>query len=406
MNAIIATSQQRNTALDKLRAFIVVLVVAHHAVLAYHPYAPAPAAFSGENLFWAAFPIVDTQRWSGIDVFVGFNDTFFMSLLFFLSGIFVPQGFRQKGIGGFLRDRVMRLGLPFLAAAALVAPLAYYPAWLQRGGVGGIAAYAQAWLSLGAWPAGPAWFLWVLLAFDALAAVAQKFSPRWAEVLGERIGAFTPGVFFAFLVAVGIVVFVPLALLVDPSVWSHAGPFFVQTCRILLYASFFTVGIAVGAHGIGRGLLAADGLLARRWLLWPQVALGAYAALIVVYIMLIVAGSNKQPTDALEIATLTAFVVSCVASCFAFLSVFLQFGQREGKIFASLSRNSFGIYIVHYAFVVWLQFALLGMAWPGAAKGIAVFVGALVLSWVTAAAMRRVFAVRGSNVKVAVRRSA
>ena len=31
-------------AVGNLRAFITVLVVAHHAVLAYHPFAPAPAA--------------------------------------------------------------------------------------------------------------------------------------------------------------------------------------------------------------------------------------------------------------------------------------------------------------------------------------------------------------------------
>src|SRR5689334_11058852 len=79
-----------NVALGYLRAFITLLVLAHHAVLAYHPYAPAPSShFSSQPLMWAAFPIVDTQRWRGIDLFVGFNDIFFMSLMFFLSGLFV-----------------------------------------------------------------------------------------------------------------------------------------------------------------------------------------------------------------------------------------------------------------------------------------------------------------------------
>jgi len=36
---------------------------------------------------------------------------------------------------------------------------------------------------------------------------------------------------------------------------------------------------------------------------------------------------------------------------------------------------------VHYVFVVWLQYALLGATLPAAAKGVLVFAGALLLSW-------------------------
>jgi hypothetical protein len=46
-----------------LRASITVLVVLHHAVLAYHPFAPPPrASLLTEPRFWPAFPVVDVQR--------------------------------------------------------------------------------------------------------------------------------------------------------------------------------------------------------------------------------------------------------------------------------------------------------------------------------------------------------
>lgn len=35
---------QYNVAIGYLRAFVTMLVVAHHAALAYHPFAPAPVA--------------------------------------------------------------------------------------------------------------------------------------------------------------------------------------------------------------------------------------------------------------------------------------------------------------------------------------------------------------------------
>src|SRR5262245_41391838 len=111
-------------ALGYLRAFIILLVLAHHAVLAYHPYAPPPSPqFNAPPFMWAVFPIVDSQRCRGIDLFVGFNDTFFMSLMFFLSGVFVWPSLSRKGAGRFLKDRLLRLGLPFLVSAAVLAPL-------------------------------------------------------------------------------------------------------------------------------------------------------------------------------------------------------------------------------------------------------------------------------------------
>src|SRR4051794_20867349 len=128
-----------NNAIGYLRAFLVVLVIAHHAALAYHPFAPPPAAsLAAQPRWWQAFPVIDSQRWQGSLLLVGFNDTFFMSLMFFLSGLFVWQGLQRKGSAGFLRDRLLRLGVPFVAAVAILAPLAYYPTYLQIHGQSGL----------------------------------------------------------------------------------------------------------------------------------------------------------------------------------------------------------------------------------------------------------------------------
>src|SRR5579884_573382 len=119
-----------NNAVGYLRAFLVVLVVAHHAALTYHPYAPPPPkSLLTQPRLWQVFPVVDSHRWGGAMLFVGFNDMFFMSLLFFLSGLFVWSGLQRKGGAQFLHDRAIRLGIPFLASAVLLAPLAYYPTY-------------------------------------------------------------------------------------------------------------------------------------------------------------------------------------------------------------------------------------------------------------------------------------
>jgi peptidoglycan/LPS O-acetylase OafA/YrhL len=383
-----------NLAIGYLRAFVTLLVVAHHAVIAYCPFLPpaAPASLLTQPRWWQAFPVIDPHRFVGFGLFVGFNDMFFMSLMFLLSGLFVWTSLRRKGgAGTFTRDRLLRLGLPFVVAAAIIAPLAYYPTYLQTGGHG-VAGFWQIWKSLGTWPAGPAWFVWVLLMFDVIVAALFAIRPNFGEALGKLAasGEQRPFRVFTMLVAVSAVAYVPLSLLIDPLYWSSFGPFFFQTSRIVHYFVYFLAGIAVGAYGLDRGLLAAAGQLARRWGRWTLGAIVAFAFAIAVFGFAI---SATTMIPLWKIYGGLAFVLSCAASSFACMAVFVHFTCRQSSVWDSLTRNAYGIYLVHYAFVSWLQFALLKFNWPGLVKGLAVTAAAVLLSWATTAALRRIPAI-------------
>lgn len=52
-----------------------------------------------------------------------------MSLMFLISGIFIFNGL-GKGVKIFIRDRFLRLFVPFLIGVSVLMPLAYYPAYL------------------------------------------------------------------------------------------------------------------------------------------------------------------------------------------------------------------------------------------------------------------------------------
>jgi peptidoglycan/LPS O-acetylase OafA/YrhL len=384
---------QDDAAIGHLRAFVTLLVLAHHAVLAYHPDAPPPpASLLAQPRWWQAFPVVDPARWVGFRLLVGFNDTFFMALMFFLSGLFVWSGLSRKGSARFLRDRAVRLGLPFVAVAALVAPLAYYPAYLMTGAAPGLAGFRRQWLALGNWPAGPAWFLWVLLAFDLLAALLFARFPGWGEALGRLAAGARrrPAAFFGLLAAVSAAAYVPLAVTFSPFDWTTFGPFAFQTSRILHYAVYFLAGIAVGAYGLERGLLAADGVLARRWRRWLLAALAAFAALVVAVVLAFAPHASPR---AWGIAGGIAFALSCAASSFAALALFVRLARRRSKVLDSLRANAYGMYLIHYAFAAWLQLALLRAPLSGLAKGALATLGTVALSWAAVAALRRLPAV-------------
>jgi len=381
------------TSIGYLRAFVTLLVLAHHAALAYHPFAPQPPASLGAvPRWWQAFPVVDSQRSMLAALFVGFNDTFFMALMFFLSGLFVWQSLKRKGTATFLRDRAVRLGLPFIAAAAVIAPLAYYPTYLQSRSAGGEAGFWHQWFSLGNWPSGPAWFIWVLLAFDVLTAAFLSLFPTWAYALG-RFGAGAdrrPSMFFVKLVLLSAIVYVPLAFLVNPLRWSTIGPFTFQTSRILNYFLYFLTGAGVGACRLDSGLLAPEGKLSRRWPLW---CLGALLAFGITSAVGIAALTTHLGSRSWEVASEFTFVLSCAASSLVFLSLFVRFATKRNRVFDSINRNAYGMYLIHYAFVSWLQYAVLKLSLPAIAKFSVVLIATVLLSWGTTALLRRVPAV-------------
>ncbi len=381
-------SNDRNVPIGYLRTFVTLLVVLHHALLAYTIYAPAaPLSLVAQPRIWQAFPIVDAHRTPGLELIVGFNDTFFMSLMFLISGVFIWPSLTLKGAGAFTRDRLRRLGLPFIVSAAVLAPLAYLPAYLQSRTHDG---FWREWLSLGNWPAGPAWFLWVLLAFGCAAAMLYRLAPRWGETLSratERLST-TPVKYFAALLVVSSLAYLPMGAAFDPTRWVSFGPFFVQISRVLHYAAYFFAGAGLGAFGADRGLLERDGKLARRWPLWIVASLLSFVVAIAVFLTIIASLPKGGPSALLMAIGNFTFVLTCACASFASIAVFIRYAQRAHRVANNLGANAYGIYVVHYVCVSWLQLAILRVALPGIAKAAIVFVAATLASWGISAAWR------------------
>ena len=361
---------------------------------------------------WRAFPIVDQQRFFGFDLFCGWFDVFLMSFFYLLSGLFVWSSLTRKGPGAFLQDRLLRLGLPFAAVVLLLMPLTLYPSYVQSAGDTTIAGYWRTWLSCrcgradrsgfcGCWSCGTCWRpgSTCCCAGTATGYCASRF------MRGER-----PAIFLGGLLLVSALAYVPLALMFGPANWFQAGPFGFQLSRPLQYVLYFFAGAAIGACGIERGLFAPDGPLVRRWARWLVAAHRAVLRL----------GRADRAGDPRPVGR-SSRRAACAARrrraelCPGLLCQLLFRVRRRGavrrgavggpaRLLDSLKANAFGMYLVHYLFVVWLQFALLGLALPALVKAAIVFSATLALSWSATAALRRVPAV--ANIIGADRRPA
>ena len=131
------------------------------------------------------------MRWLGFDLVVLFNDSFFMACMFLISGLFVHASLTRRGAAGYVRHRAWRLGIPFLVSIFVLMPIAYYPTFLRYHlpGTTDFNFFHFWWhtLTIGPWPSGPAWFLWVLLAFDIVAAALVRWRRGMVKTFGLLI---------------------------------------------------------------------------------------------------------------------------------------------------------------------------------------------------------------------------
>jgi len=375
-------------ALHHLRAVVILIVLAFHSMLAYLAWIPASnSGFDTPPYDWRAFPIVDSHRFFGFDLFCAWQDVYLMSLMFFLSGLFVWPSLQRKTDWAFLRDRLLRLGLPFVLGIAVLIPLAVYPVYRLTAADPGALAYWHSLDALPFWPNGPLWFIWQLLALNIAAVVVRLVAPTAMLALGRWSAAAEQSLvwYFAGLLGASALAYVPLAVAFTPWAWSDSGWLAVQFCRPLHYAVYFFAGVGIGAAGIERGLIAADGIVARYW------GRALAAALIFLLVWMALTGfSISHPAAGVAIAADVGFVPACAAGCFSLIAMCSRFAACPSRPLDYLAANAYGIYVVHYLFVVWLQFALLDLPLFAVVKASIVFGAALLLSLVTAAALRRI----------------
>jgi len=92
----------------------------------------------------------------------------------------------------------------------------------------------------------------------------------------------------------------------------------------------------------------------------------------------------------LQLAGALAFVVACGVNCLFVIALCLRFGRRSVAVLDSLTDCAYGMYLIHYVFIVWLQYLMLAAPFPAIVKAAVVFTGTLLLRWsIVAAAIRR-----------------
>ena len=359
-----AVGRRRLYYLDNLRAVAVLAVLLLHTSICYMVAAPQ---------WWY---VVDPDTSLVFTVIVLVVDVPIMSAMFLVAGYFAMPSLRRRGAGGFVREKLIRLGAPWVFGVVVLAPAVTYLSFVSRDIR---MPYLQFWATE-FW--GPMyqqsafWFLGVLLALFLVLAVAFKVKPDLAQHSTAHAAPWR-AVLAVFAVAVvAAAAFSPFFGLDD---WHSVGwLFMVQPVRLALYPAFFVLGI----HAERQGWLAGDGWRprARLWIPAAVVTGAVYLA------FRVTAYSTAVPS---RVVGDVLFVAFCISGVLAAVAGFSRWGDLSTPTWRTLSDNSFGVYYVHPLLLYPGAWLLVSLAIPGPLKAVLLLTVTVALSLVISAGFLR-----------------
>lgn len=337
--------------LDATRAFALVLGILFHASLSFMP------VFMG----WA---VQDVSTSPLVTMFMTASHTFRMELFFLLAGFFSHLTFHRRGAQAFVRARLLRIGVPFLAGWFILRPLVV-SGWIMgsaslRGDVDIWGALLGGIQSLSTLPAGifagsHLWFLYYVALITALVLVARavlSVTGSRREVLVRRadsIVAWLAESPFALLILA-----VPTAAALgfmslwgmdtpDRSLWPHFP-------ALAIYAGFFVLGWMLDRQ---RELISQfSRLTASRWIV---AGLGLAAILLLGEI-------ERDPGHprfvAAHVAYALGYALTMWSLVFLTLGVFRRLCGRPHPFVRYVADSSYWMYLIHLPIVIWLQVAV------------------------------------------------
>jgi glucans biosynthesis protein C len=375
-----SSASARLVFIDNVRYLMVVLVVVFHSVAAYAIVAP----------HWPVHDITTPAA----AIIREFLDVFLMPALFFAAGYFARPSLVKHGQREFLKDKVVRLLVPWALAVLVVLPLALYDQPIKP-----VRPFWRYWLTyitsfevrlrfaeapLGITTQAVYWFISLLFTFFVVFVLIEAVSRRirgGATLSADHTVASENSV-LAALIVFGLATSAghfALLLLVPDSSWFTLNMFLeFQVTRLVPFAGCFALGVYAESCGwftVGRPLGSLT--------LWGALSVVLSAAYLWYGQPMFI---DTSRTASLSVGYLLVFALLRSFLLLSLLVFLVSFGvtywNRANGLDRQLASSSYDIYLVHFLIVVALQAALLKwIGGPVAAKIAIVFFAALGLSF-------------------------
>lgn len=364
-----AWSSTRQPYLDNLKVVLIVAIIAIHGVIGY---AGTVEVWSYSELREVTLSPVSEAV---LIVIVAPFGLFMITLLFLVAGLLSVRSLDRKGPRAFARDRLVRLGIPYLAVVLLVQPATIYALEHPLGLAPG--SYWEEFLgSERQLDSGVLWFVAVLLVFSLVYA-------GWVAATGPDRAARAKAPIRAWHLA-AVAGAVGAASFLVRLVYPYGGESGFLDLNYWEWPACIAV-FALGIAGARRGWASSvpEGL--RR-----VSALAALVSIVAMAVLLLSVGLTGLVDEALgggHWAALAFAVVEAPLVVFGsvwLLSVAQRSLDRRFRWGPIMTRSAYGAFIVQTVILIAIALALRPIALPAEAKAILVAAGGVAGSFALA----------------------
>ena len=339
--------------IDNIRVFLTVLVILHHLMVIY--------AGSGGWIYQEDRQDDITAVLGGW--FCGVNQAYFMGLFLLISAYFVPGSYDRKGAGAFMKDRLIRLGIP----------LVFY-GWILRPGLIYLGLMGPAKPALSFWDwytqvyfrvygiigGGPLWFIETLLIFSAVYVLwrlltRSRSAPPPAPPVRETPFPSPLAIALGALL-LGIATFAVRLFFPSGSSVRSAEPAARQFRRV---RRLFILGLIAYRRNWLLNLPGSTGRLC----LWTALVL------ILLYPVVAILGGAMESTEPFDggwhwqaLANAIWEAAMSLAMSTGLIYLFRQRGNWHGALARLLARHAYTAYLIHEPVITVLAIAAAGIA--------------------------------------------
>ncbi len=348
--------------LDKLRIFLTILVILQHAAIAY----------GGSGSWMIKEGASDTISPIIFTLFNAINQSFFMATFFLLAGYFTPRSYEKKGPLKFVKDRLIRLGIPLALYTPIIVPINMYI--IQNFAVERadrltfleILQYQYTHFSI---QFGHLWFLLLLFIFVGIYIVFRVLTDRYLPQKSIHMfrDKFPPNrVLFLSIALLSFLTFaVRLVFPVDE--WF----FFVQFAHIVHYTFYFYCGVLAYR---GDWFSRISSSHARHW------GIISLITILLSPVLLLLGGALESGNYDVFKGGMTWQALTyaiCESILLIGIPIWLIYMFRErlthhGRVGKALAANVFTVYIIHQPVLIAFNVAFLYITIPTVVKFIIV----------------------------------
>lgn len=341
--------------LDNLRLLFTILVILHHICLTY----------TGEQGWYYYDPIDDPATDIVMILLMTINRNWVLHCFFLISGYFTPGSLDKKGLWVYIRERLIRIGIPLAIFMVFIRPPLYcFLHWDELSQK--YSFFENMYRNIAP---GPAWFLEVLLVFSILYGLIWYC--RKPKAPSERNERPFPANYSIFLFIFALAVFTFVFRIFLPA---EKQIFHLRLGNYADYVAFFAAGI------VGYRNKWLDKFTDRTGLQWTVITAAAIAA----YAAFVISSWTSHESlsylrGGMSVKTfVTTWIGTHIAVGISISSIYLfrKFLNVQPSIIKVMTADAYAVFIFHAPVLVALSYAIHGLTLPPFLK----FAGAFILS--------------------------